>query len=205
MRLTALVMAGGKATRMKNTCEKPLVKVHEKPMIEWVIRALRSSKSIGDVLVATSRFTPRTAELMRALSIKTVNTPGRSYCEDVRHAIKMCELFSPVLVISADLPLVTDKLIDEVVAYYKRCKKPALTVLVTPESYERLGLKYDQDLEVGGKRLVPVGINIVDGRRINDERMEEEVLILDGAEQAVNVNTVNDIRIAEELLARRMG
>lgn len=44
MGVTALVMAGGRGTRMRLAEEKPLVKVRGKPVIEYVIAALKNAK-----------------------------------------------------------------------------------------------------------------------------------------------------------------
>ena len=200
MGVVALVMAGGKSTRMGAQLEKPLIKILGRTMIERVIGALRSSQNIDDIVVATSEFTPKTAELMRDSSIKVVETPGADYCIDMRHAIKECGLFSPVLVVSADLPLVTKELIDHVIAYYHRCGKPALAVVIPAEDYERLGLRAEQLFKVKGKLTTPVGINVIDSRYIDKPRIAEKILILDRAEPVVNVNTLSDLKIVEKLL-----
>lgn len=202
MGVVALVMAGGKATRMGNVCEKPLLRICGKTMVERVIEALRSSKNIDEIIVAVSKFTPKTAELMHNFSIKVVETPGDGYCSDMRHAIKKCKLFSPVLTISADLPLITKELIDEIIAHYKHCGKPALTVAVPLEAYERLGLKSGYPLKVRGKELVLVGINVVDGRHIDEPRMVQEILVLERTEPVMNVNTLSNLEIAKKLLAQ---
>lgn len=202
MSIVALVMAGGRAVRMGDVCEKPLLRICGKTMVERVIGVLRCSKNIDEIIVAVSKFTPKTAELMRNFSIKVVETPGEGYCPDLQHAIKQCELFFPVLTISADLPLITKDLIDEIVTRYKQCKKPALAVAVPLEAYEQLGLKSEHPFEAGGKHFSPVGINVVDGRCINEPRMAEEILVLEKAGSVINVNTFHDMKIAEKLLAQ---
>jgi len=40
---------------------------------------------------------------------------------------------------------------------------------------------------------------VIDGRRIDDVKLEEEVFIVDKEEIAVNVNTVGDLKIARRL------
>lgn len=201
MGVVALVMAGGKAMRMESSHEKPLIEICGKPMIERVIQALRRSKGIDEIIVATSKFTPKTTEAMLASSVKTVETSGDDYHADMRHAIEKCALFRPVMVISADLPLITKKLIDGVIAYYKRCGKPALTVAVKARVYEKLGLELKNQIRVKGELYVPAGINIIDGKYINRPSIPEEILVLDEADFVVNVNTRTDLEIVEKLLA----
>ncbi len=42
--VTALIMAGGKGTRMDSDTEKPLIKLFGIPMIQYVIDALSNSR-----------------------------------------------------------------------------------------------------------------------------------------------------------------
>lgn len=114
----------------------------------------------------------------------------------MRYAIRKLKL-GIVLTVSADLPLITEEFIDNVLTYYERCGKPALTVAVPLEIYESMGLRVSYIFDAGGRKLVPLGINVIDGSRIMEERIDEEIFIVDDARLAVNVNTLKDRRIAE--------
>jgi len=201
MGITALVMAGGKGTRMKLREEKPLLYVCGKPMIERVLDALKSAEKVDEVVVAVSKRTPKTAKMMEKFSVKVLETPGKDYVSDVQYAVKKLEL-GTVMTVSADLPLVTGKVIDEVIERYEQCGKSTLTVAVPAEKRERLGLKVDYFFEVGGRRLVPAGINVIDGKNIDEKELEEETFVIDREEIAVNVNTPEDLKIAEDLFKR---
>jgi len=195
MGVTALVMAGGKGTRMKTEEEKPLLKVGGKPMIEHVLNALKNANKVNKIVVAVSKYTPKTARMVKKLSVEVLETPGKDYVSDTQYAVKKLQL-KAALTISADLPLITSEVIDEVIAYYEHCGKPALTVAVPLETREKLGLKADYTFEVNGRRLVPAGINVIDGKRISEAELEEEVFIIDKKEVAVNVNTSKDLKVA---------
>ena len=204
MGVTALVMAGGKGTRMKLRGEKPMLKVGGKPMIQHVLDALKKAEGVDEIVVAVSKHTPRTAEAMERLSVKVLETPGKGYVSDMQYAVKKLKL-NTVLTISSDLPLVTDEIIDEAIERYERCGKPALTVAAPAETRERLGLKLDYIIEGKGRRLVPAGINLIDGRRIDEPELEEEILVVDREEVAVNVNTPEDLRIVEQFFRSSSG
>jgi len=204
MGVTALVMAGGKGTRMRLRGEKPMLKVGGKPMIQHVLDALKKAERVDEIVVAVSKHTPRTAEAMERLSVKVLETPGKGYVSDMQYAVKKLKL-NTVLTISSDLPLVTDEIIDEAIERYERCGKPALTVAAPAETRERLGLKLDYIIEGKGRRLVPAGINLIDGRRIDEPELEEEVLVVDREEVAVNVNTPEDLRIVEQFFRSSSG
>ena len=153
-------------------------------------------------MVAVSKNTPKTAKFIEKLPIKVLETPGKDYVSDIGYAIRKLKL-DVVLTVSADLPLVTGKIIDRIIEEYRRCCKPALTVVVPLETKERLGLEGEYVLEAGNKRLVPAGINVIDGRRIDEGELEEEICVINEEKVAVNVNTSNDLRIAELLLKKR--
>ena len=202
MGVTALVMAGGKGTRMRSEEEKPLLRVGGKPLIEHVLNALREAKKVSEIIVAVSEHTPKTATVVKRFSVEVLKTPGKGFCLDVQYAIKKLKL-DTVLTISADLPLVTSEVIDEVIERYEKCGKPALAVMVSPRIYKRLGLDVDYIFEVNGRYLVPVGINVVDGKRINEALLEEEIFVIPQEEIAVNVNRLEDLKIAEHLFKKK--
>ena len=54
-----------------------------------------------------------------------------------------------------------------------------------------------------GSLLVPAGINILDGEMIDEREIEEEKMVLNVEEAAVNVNTAGDLKVAERLLSLR--
>jgi len=203
MGVTALLMAGGKGTRMALRGEKPLLEVGGKPMIEHVLAALRNAEEVDEIVIALSEHTPKTTELMKGFSVKILNTPGKDYVSDMKYAIKKLKL-DTVVTISADLPLVTGEIIDKIIERYRQCNKPALTVVVPLETKERLGLDGEYVLAAGNRRLVPVGINVIDGRGIDDGELEEEILVIDNEEVALNVNTPYDLEITEYLFKKRL-
>ncbi len=203
MSITALIMAGGRGTRMGMGVEKPLLKVGGKPMVEHVITALMNSRRVSDIVVAVSKHTPQTAEFVKRFPVKVLKTPGRGYISDMKYAIKRLKL-KKVLIISADLPLVTSRIIDRIIEKYNECDKPALTVAVPLEMRKKLGLKGEYTFEVESIPVVPAGINLIDGKRIDEEKLEEEVLILQDDHVTVNVNTPLDLSVAESLLSERL-
>jgi len=199
MGVTALVMAGGKGTRIKTEEEKPLLKVNGKPLIEYVLNALKGAKRVNEIIVAVSPHTPKTAAVAKRFSVKVLETPGKDWCSDVQYAVRKLQI-GTVLTIAADLPLVTSELIEDLIERYERCDKPALTVAVPLETCKRLGLSAGYLFGVKGKSVVPTGIDVIDGKRISEGMLEEEVLIIDDKRIAANVNTFKDLKIAEFIL-----
>jgi adenosylcobinamide-phosphate guanylyltransferase len=203
MGVTALVMAGGKGARMALQEEKPLLVVGGKPVIEHVLAALKNAKKVDAIVVAVSDYTPKTAKHIPKFPVKVVKTPGKEYVSDMGYAVKTLKL-QTVLAVAADLPLITGGTIDGIVERYAQCGKPALTVVVPLETKEKLGLGGEYAFEVDGRLVVPAGINVIDGQRIDEEELDEEICVVDSTEVAVNINTVQELRIAENMFKKTL-
>ena len=203
MGVAALVMAGGKGTRMQIHEEKPLIKVCGKPVIDYVIAALQGAKKIDDIIVATSAMTPKTARYMSGFPVKVVETPGKDYVSDMGYASQTLKL-GVFLAIAADLPLVTGEVLDMIVNRYERCGKPALTVAVPLFTKQKLGMCVEYSFKMDDQDVVPVGINVIDGRRrYGDEWLDQDIYLLDREELAVNINTVQELQLAERLMTKQ--
>lgn len=194
----ALVMAGGKGTRMNSDHEKPLTMVRGKPLIHYVLGALQDALLVDRIFVATSPQTHETKLFVKDLSadeneISVLSTPGAGYIEDLSYALSRDDFANEtILTITSDLPLITGKIIDQVLEEYQKSSKPAMSVLVPVEIFCEHGLKPSLVLEKG----VPSGLNILRGK---DTQQDEEVLVLGKIELALNINSPEDIISLEKL------
>jgi adenosylcobinamide-phosphate guanylyltransferase len=200
MTVTALVMAGGKGTRLGLPEEKPMLRVGGKPVVDLVLAALKNAKRVDFVVVAVSPNTPKTTQFLKGYPVKVLETPGKEYVADMQYAIKTLHL-QTVLTIAADMPLIKGKIIDDIIERYFASKKSALAVAVPLETKRQLKMGLSYAFEVEGKLVVPAGINVNDGKRIDERELEQEVYVLDLAEVAVNINTIAELKIAEEKFA----
>ena len=190
-------MAGGMGTRLKVPCEKPLFKLHDKPLIKYVIDNLKSSRLIDQIVIAVSPNTRQTTEYLRSLNedYKILDTSGDDYLKDLSYILDYFEKRSKediLVFINADLPFISSQTIDDVITHYLDSDKDALSVLVPVEVFEDLGLEYSYDFE--GK--VPSGLNILRSENIIQD---ENQLVLSKVELALNINTIPDSEIAEKL------
>lgn len=192
-------MAGGKGTRMGGG-EKPLMPLLGKPMISYVLDALSGSRSISKIHVAVSPDVPKTTEYLKNnANLSLVMTPGSGFIEDMGFALRALGLFEPVLVVAADLPLLTADTIDIVTTAYEKCDEEALSVRVEAEL-----VPWQPDTVLTGTRslTVPAGINIVHGAHM-DRAQDEHILIVEDLQLAANVNYRKDLTYCEHLLARK--
>jgi uncharacterized protein (TIGR00454 family) len=197
MTVTALIMAGGKGTRMKTTTEKPLLEVGGRAMIEHIVAVLRQSRMVNRIVVAVSSNTPETALRATELGVEVIQTPGEGYVSDMRYAIRKLGL-SDVLTVAADIPFITSEIVDRAVKKYRSCGKPSLGVMAPVNVYKRLASEPEYVFEVEGRKLVPIGLNIIDGRMIDRSELDQDVLVTNSEEFATNVNTPEELEAAKK-------
>ncbi|MCS7096408.1 MAG: NTP transferase domain-containing protein [Nitrososphaerota archaeon] len=200
MTVPALIMAGGKGSRFKFNVEKPLALFLGKPLIDWVMDAVKSSNKVSEFFVVTSPNTLETERRCLEKGVKVIRTDGRDYHHDLKQAIVKNRLYCPVLVVSSDLPALTGNFIDMVISIYEKCGKPALTVLAPMWKVREVGLTSESGYEYGGNIYAVSGINVIDGSRIFEEEMEQEVLVSDSIEAILNINSLDDLIIGEKYM-----
>lgn len=196
MGVTALVMAGGKGTRMGSSIEKPLLEVCGKTLLERVVTALRRSKAVERIIVVVTAASSATSMKARALGLETIETAGLGYEADMSSAITKLGL-GDVLVVSADLPFLTETLVDESVRRYVESRKPALSVMCPTGAYEKVGTTPSYVFVIDGRKLAPVGINLINGKRVHEGELEQEVLVVDSELIALNVNSPHELELAQ--------
>ncbi|MFW9971430.1 MAG: NTP transferase domain-containing protein [Candidatus Odinarchaeota archaeon] len=201
MQIPVIIMAGGKGKRFNFDIikskyqEKPLLLLDNKYMIEYVIEAVLNAKNINKVIIGISPFTPQTKSILNAkkLSIEIIDTPGIDYHSDISFVIKKLK-FEITMIIAADIPLIKPEFLDEIIDKYFLFEKPALSVMAHLSLFEQNGLKPTNivDLDEYCKNLVPLGINIIDGRLIEEPELNQAILISEKEELLYNINTVED-------------
>jgi adenosylcobinamide-phosphate guanylyltransferase len=204
MGLTALVMAGGRGSRMGGLVEKPLLVIAGKSLLERMIETLKLSHSLERIVVATSPNTPLTTRKAERLNVENIVTPGDGFEEDMQFAIRQLAL-DDVVVVSCDLPFLTVDVIERAVETYRTSKKPALAVMTPVETYKKSGSTPSYVFDIQGQSLVPVGINIIDGRRIGEGQLEQVEMIINSEDIALNVNTLRDLETAKKIDADQRG
>jgi adenosylcobinamide-phosphate guanylyltransferase len=209
----ALVMAGGKGTRMNARCEKPLLNINGKPMISYVLNALIDSKCFNYVWVAVSKNTVNTKAYLNEhyRSVMVIDTPAIDYVYDLNYALTYISNHmynaEPILITAADLPLLDCNIVKYIIDMYEHysSKKDAWIVIVVSTKL----LRYTQvssKLQVNGMDKYYSGISIVNPRVLDNiiynthNSIKEEYMLIDDVRVAVNVNTMNDLKLAEMML-----
>ncbi len=187
---------------MGSDIEKPLLQIDGVSMIQLLVEAIRGSRSVDCILVAATPASPRTADRARELGVEVGETPGEGYENDMKIAIKRRSLRG-VLVVSADLPFMSGRMVDHAIEAYKSSGKPALSVMSPTSVFRRLNIEPSHVFNMDGRDLVPIGLNVIDGTKIDEPFLEEAVLVIESEDLAVNVNTPHDLEVARKLAKER--
>ncbi|GBC74477.1 Molybdenum cofactor guanylyltransferase [archaeon HR05] len=143
--------------------------------------------------------------------VMLVDTPADGYVVDLNslilasrgHDYEYEDGYYNLFIIPADLPLLDEHIVRHIVeiAGSGRYSSAWLAVMTSKEFLTSLGLSCNGCIESNGSVLCYTGINIINTRGV--ERVpaivDEEYIILDDARVAVNVNTLEDLKVAESL------
>lgn len=187
-------MCGGKGTRMGRV-EKPMLELAGKRFVERVVSALQGSEKFERIVAVVSPNTPATKKFLVSAGIETIETPGKGYPHDLSIVL---ERLSPekVLVVPADVPLLTAQVVSEIADALAGINAPAASIAVDKSFVEDLNIT--PSVVEGG--LCHSGITLFDsGKR---GAMEERYVTINRIEIALNVNTEKERKLVESLVKR---
>jgi adenosylcobinamide-phosphate guanylyltransferase len=190
--MIGFVMAGGKGTRMNLDDEKLLLK-YKKSIILHVVDSLNDSNCFSKILAITSLHSPKTKKLLQENNIKTFDTSGIGYAEDLSLVLQSTN--DSVLVTSGDLPLLDKEIVRQIVNYYDP-EKIWTSILVTNKFLTTLGLKSNYSVNYDNEICHYTGISLINANKITtSENINENYIIIDDKRVAFNLNTKQDYEL----------
>lgn len=153
MNKSAVILAGGEGKRMKSDIPKPMNEVLKKPMLRWVIDAVRSA-GIDDICVVTGYKKEITEEYLRSLPFK-VESVVQTERLGTGHAVMMAKDFlsgkgGDVVILCGDAPFMdTDTIRDALTQHDSGgCAATVISaVLDDPTGYGRIVRNADGTLD----------------------------------------------------------
>lgn len=190
------MMSGGLGSRMGGG-EKPMTMVGGKSLAERVADALKGSNSFSRIVAAVSPNTPLTKQLLSSLGFEVIDTSGTGYSHDLS---LLLSVLAPekVLIVPADLPLLTAETVREVAIKLSPHNAPAVSAVLDRSFVESIGIT--PSVIIGDK--CHSGITLFDAGRVGDKPVEELYFTINIKEIAVNVNTKTEKEMAELLLVQ---
>ncbi|MGH1566664.1 MAG: NTP transferase domain-containing protein [Nitrosopumilus sp.] len=187
--MIALVMAGGKGTRMNLGNEKLLLK-YKKPVILHVIDSLKNSNCFSKILAITSPNSPKTKKLLQENNIEIFDTPGIGYVEDLNLALQ--NIYDQVLITSGDIPLLDKEIIQKITSQHD-VQKVWTSILTTKNFLTTLDIQSNYFIHFNNQECCFTGISLVNSEKISSlDNLDENYIIINDKRIALNLNTKQD-------------
>ena len=187
-------MAGGRGTRMRAMGEK-LALGPGRPIVSMVVDAMEASGLYTEIVAATSRHSPRAAAILGGdARVRTVETGGAGFAEDVREAVSSLE--GNVMIVPGDLALLDATALRRAASLHE--DGGAWTAIVATRAYaESLGATPGFLVDVGGVECCYTGVSVVCASLARGGAMVRESLrILDDRRVCLGINTRRDYALA---------
>jgi adenosylcobinamide-phosphate guanylyltransferase len=210
--MVAVVMCGGRASRMQQQqlqlqggIEKPLLKVDGVAMVERVISAVKSSNRFDRIIAAVSPNTQKTNEFLKSKDVETIETAGEGYSHDLSNLLSKLKPLK-VLVFPGDIPLLNLQTVNEILNNLveddnddRQVQEPAISIIFEKEFVENIGVK--PSIVLANQQYCHSGISMFNTAAIvGTEPVKERYLVMNRREIALNVNTKEELELAEKLL-----
>lgn len=183
---------------MQSGAEKPLLKVSGVPMVERVLSALAGSHRFDRIVAAVSPNVPKTRDFLKAMGIEIIETAGEGYPQDLSRLLSRLRP-EKVMVVPADIPLLDAQAICDIVDAATGKQEPAVSIVLEKGFVESIGV----EPSVVFGRYCHSGITIFDTARVAGEgETVERYVVMNRKEIALNVNTKEELELAELLVQR---
>jgi adenosylcobinamide-phosphate guanylyltransferase len=200
-------MCGGRASRMQRQqqqggIEKPLLKVEGVAMVERVISALAGSDRFDRIVAAVSPYTQKTNEFLKSKGIETIETGGEGYSQDLSRVLLKLKP-QKVVAVPGDIPLLNSQIVNEILNniiddYGRQEQEPAISIILEKGFVEEIGVKPSIVLM---NQYCHSGITLFNTMvAVGTEPVKERYLVMNRKEIALNVNTKEELELAEKLL-----
>ena len=177
--------------------EKPLLKVDGIVMVERVASALAHTHRFGRIVAAVSANTPLTKAFIKSKGIEMIETAGDGYPQDLSHLLSRLKP-DKVMVFPADLPLLDAQVVSDIIDAASSKQEPAVSIVLEKAFVEGIGVKPS----VVFGRYCHSGITVFDAASIASETVQERYIVMNRKEIALNVNTKEELELAELLVQR---
>jgi adenosylcobinamide-phosphate guanylyltransferase len=180
--------------------EKPLLKVEGIAMVERVISALAGSYRFDRIVAAVSPDTHKTNEFLKSKGIETIETAGEGFSQDLSRLLSKLRP-QKVVAVPGDIPLLNSQIVNEILNFIddddRQEQEPAISIILEKGFVEEIGVKPSIVLM---NQYCHSGITIFNTMAVGTEPVKERYIVMNRKEIALNVNTKEELELAEKLL-----
>ena len=171
-------------------------------MVERVISALAGSDRFDRIVAAVSPYTQKTNEFLKSKGIETIETGGEGYSQDLSRVLLKLKP-QMVVAVPGDIPLLNSQIVNEILNniiddYDRQEQEPAISIILEKGFVEELGVKPSIVLM---NQYCHSGITLFNTMvAVGTKPVKERYLVMNRKEIALNVNTKEELELAEKLL-----
>jgi adenosylcobinamide-phosphate guanylyltransferase len=174
-------------------------------MLDWVAHAAREA-GVEEIAISVTDATPLTARRAACLELEVIHTPGEGYVRDLNFAAQRLNADS-VLILPCDMPLLRSELLRQLLQAYDACDKDSMTVMLPEELLLRAGVVNPYLEEKDGRKVGFCGVSVLKRKAVLETDpsvyFSADYFLSDDISFAINVNTPEDLALAETLLRER--
>lgn len=171
-------------------------------MVERVISALADSDRFDRIVAAVSPKTHKTNEFLKSKGIETIETAGEGYSQDLSRLLSKLRP-QKVVAVPGDIPLLNSQIVNEILNNIieddddRQEQEPAISIILEKGFVEEIGVKPSIVLM---NQYCHSGITIFNTMAVGTEPVKERYIVMNRKEIALNVNTKEELELAEKLL-----
>jgi 2-C-methyl-D-erythritol 4-phosphate cytidylyltransferase len=220
----ALIVAGGKGTRIKSAVPKQFLELAGKPVLVHTIQAfLRYRENIPIILVLPDDDIPRWTAIAKhynLISSVLVVVGGASRFQSVRNGLDTIPASGLVAIHDGVRPLISEDLIGasfrlaaihkSAVASVRLKESIRMTDQDTTKALDRSKFRLIQTPQTFDIDLIKNAYRITEDEALTDdasvaERAGHKISLFEGSYENIKITTPEDVVVAEALLSRRAG
>ena len=167
-------------------------------MVERVISALAGSYRFDRIVAAVSPKTHKTNEFLKSKGIEIIGTTGDGYSKDLSYVLSNLKP-QKVMTVPGDIPLLKSQIVNEILSTIddRQEQEPAISIILEKGFVEEIGVKPSIVLM---NQYCHSGITIFNTKAVGTEPVRERYIVMNRKEIALNVNTKEELELAEKLL-----
>ena len=151
--ITAAILAGGgpddEVAQAAGKQSKALAPVEGRPLIAWVLDALRASETVGEIIAVEGPGRALTESDGHRSDLRIVTADGSRLIDTFTMAAKACPKAERILIVTVDLPLLTPEAVDGFVRSCQEAQGGLSYPIVRAEAF-------DEAFPGRGKTVVPL-------------------------------------------------
>ena len=220
--VSAVILAGGRGTRMNSNVSKQYINIHDKPMIYYTIKCFMNNSNIDNIILVLPKdeiaYCNENVIQKYNLTVDKIVQGGEERCDSVFNALNEMDNTDLVLIHDGARPFVSNRIINNAIKYAMKYKAAAPGVMPkdtikiknnsgfsvnTPDRSSLVAVQTPQAFEYSliynaHKKIRHEHVKVTDDTMVV-EYYNQKVYLFDGEYTNIKITTPEDLVLAEHL------